>query len=95
MAKVEEKKSARHKSARKRSIQNEARRKRNSSINSGAKTAVKKVVKAVMQSDKEGAIMLFAIAAPALQKAVAGGVLHKKNAARRISRMAKKINKLA
>ncbi len=82
-------------SAFKRSKQAEKRRIRNISIKTGSKTAVKKVLKAAAEGNKSEALVAFAKAAPTLQKAAAKGVIHKKNAARRISRMAKRLNKLS
>ena len=85
---------ANHKSAIKRSARDEQRREHNLAIKTGVKTSVKKVLKSVVAKDKEGATLALANATPAIQKAAAKGVLHKRNAARKISRLAKKLNKL-
>ncbi|MEI7591014.1 MAG: 30S ribosomal protein S20 [Deltaproteobacteria bacterium] len=86
---------ANHKSATKKSKQDEKRRKENLSIKTGIKTVVKKVVLAVAEKNKGNVEVALANAIPAIQKAAAKGVIHKRNAARKISRLAKKLNKLS
>lgn len=83
----------RHKSAEKRARQEKKRRARNISIKSNAKTSVKTVLKAV-EDKSEKAPETLKSAASTLNKAAAKGVIHKKTASRRISRLAKKVNSL-
>ena len=80
---------ANHKSALKRAGQNEIRRIRNRAV----KTRVKNVVKAVRQAAAgdaaDQAATSLRSAQAAIDKAVKKGVLHKRTAARKISRLAK------
>lgn len=86
---------ANHKSAEKRDRQSEKRRERNTSSKSAIKTKIKSVLKAVAVKDKDEALSALKNAAPALAKAGDKGVIHKRNASRKISRLTKKINALA
>ena len=83
---------ANHKSALKRARQNELNRLRNKAV----KTRVKSIVKDVRFSVEEssnGDVMAKLIAAQTLiDKASKKGVLHKKTAARKISRLSKLVN---
>ena len=83
---------ANHKSALKRARQNESSRLRNKAV----KTRVKSIVKDVRFSIEEpsnGDVMAKLIAAQTLiDKASKKGVLHKKTAARKISRLSKLVN---
>ena len=83
---------ANHKSAIKRARQNEVRRLRNKSV----KTRIKTIVKDVRSSAKEAsdADMSAKISAvqSAFDKASKRGVIHKRTAARKISRLAKMAN---
>jgi small subunit ribosomal protein S20 len=83
------------KSAIKRAKTNEERRKRNASQKSAMRTAVKKFLTAVENQDKEQAQVLFGQATRSLDKAVTKGLIHKNAAARKKSRLAKKLNALA
>jgi small subunit ribosomal protein S20 len=85
---------ASHKSAIKRSKQGEKRRERNITAKSSIKTSIKNVLGVVDEKDKEGSKVALAKAIPAIQKGVAKGVLHKKTASRKISRLTKKVNSL-
>jgi small subunit ribosomal protein S20 len=85
---------ATHKSAVKRSKQNENQRMRNTSIKSSVKTKIKEVLKTIDSKDKEGSKTALSMAIPAVDKAAAKGIFHKKNASRKISRLAKRVNKL-
>jgi len=82
-------------SALKRNRQNEKLRIQNMAVKTRTKSAVKKVVQAVSQGEKDTAQSAFVAAASLLQKAAAKGVLHKRNASRKISRMAHRLNKLS
>jgi len=83
---------ANHKSALKRARQNELNRLRNKAV----KTRVKSIVKDVRFSVEEssnGDVMTKLISAQTLiDKASKKGVLHKKTAARKISRLSKLVN---
>jgi small subunit ribosomal protein S20 len=77
------------KSQKKRNLQNEKRRQRNLAAKSSLKTSTKKVHTAVAAGDAEAATTSQRQAARALDKAASKGVLHKKTAARKKSRLAK------
>ena len=81
---------ANHKSALKRARQNENRRLRNKSV----KTRVKSVVKAVRTADADAAAKLDE-AKSVIDKAAKRGVIHKRTAARKISRLAKHVNSVS
>ncbi|SEM62013.1 SSU ribosomal protein S20P [Syntrophus gentianae] len=83
---------ATHKSAEKRSTQNEKRRLRNVSVKSKVKTYIKSVLTAVEARDKEGALSALQQAIPVIAKAGAKGVYHQKTASRYISRLTRKVN---
>lgn len=85
---------ARHKSAEKRSRQNEKRRVRNTSVKSNIKTHVKSILSATETKDKKGSETALAAAIPAIAKAASKGVFHKKTASRKISKLTKKVNAL-
>jgi small subunit ribosomal protein S20 len=72
----------------KRNRQNDSRRMRNKSINSSLKTSVKKVEAASAAGEETDALMRQAQAQ--IDSAVSKGVLHKKTAARKKSRLAKR-----
>jgi small subunit ribosomal protein S20 len=74
----------------KRNRQNEARRVRNKSINSSLKTSVKKVEAASSAGEETDELMRQAQAK--IDGAVSKGVLHKKTAARKKSRLAKRVS---
>jgi small subunit ribosomal protein S20 len=82
---------ANHKSALKRARQNEIKRIRNRSV----KTRVKKVVKNIRLAVKEGSSDTAAeqmnMAKSVIDKAAKKGVIHKKTAARKISRLSKRV----
>jgi small subunit ribosomal protein S20 len=80
------------KSQKKRNIQNEKRHQRNIAAKSSLKTTTKKVQAAVSAGDAEAAGTSQREAARALDKAASKGVLHKKTAARKKSRLAKATN---
>lgn len=86
---------ATHKSAEKRNRQNEKRRIRNTSIKTYVKTRIKEVLKTVENKDIEGAKSALARVIPVIDKASTKGVLHKKAASRKISRLARKVNSLS
>lgn len=85
---------ATHKSAEKRDRQSVKRRERNIAAKSAIKTKIKAVISAAETKDKEASAKALNIAIPALAKAAGKGVVHKKNASRKISRLTKRINAL-
>jgi len=82
---------ANHKSALKRARQNEDRRLRNK----GVKTRVKSVVKAVRTAGDDDAAAKLDEAKSVIAKAAKRGVIHKRTAARSISRLAKHVNSIS
>ncbi len=85
---------ATHKSAEKRDRQSINRRERNVAARSAIKTKVKSVLSALESKSKENSESALKSAIPALAKAGVQGVIHKKNASRKISRLTKKVNAL-
>ncbi len=83
---------ANHKSALKRHRQSLKRRARNVAVKSSLKTTIKKVREAITQKEAAKAQELLVQTTKALDKAASKGVIHKKNAARRISRIAHSVN---
>ncbi|MDE6944135.1 MAG: 30S ribosomal protein S20 [Lachnospiraceae bacterium] len=83
------------KSAKKRILVNKTKADRNKSVKSGVKTAIKKVYAAVEANDKEAAKTALVAATSALDKAAKKGVYHKNTSARKISRLALAVNKMA
>ncbi|HJP65447.1 MAG TPA: 30S ribosomal protein S20 [Actinomycetota bacterium] len=73
----------------KRNKQNEARRVRNKAVRSSLKTASKRVRDASTSGDADQATALLKAATRDLDKAASKGVLHKRAAARRKSRLAR------
>ncbi|MCX8022591.1 MAG: 30S ribosomal protein S20 [Syntrophorhabdaceae bacterium] len=81
-----------NKSAIKKARQSEERRLRNSHVKSTMKTKIKKVMVALGEKKKEDIDLLFREAIAYISKASSKGVIHRNNAARKISRLAKKVN---
>ncbi len=81
-----------HKSAEKRLRQNLKKRLRNKLIKSACRTAIKKANKAIVESDFERAREYFLVAEKSLASAATKGIYHKKNASRKISRLAQKLS---
>ena len=77
------------KSAEKRNRQAQKRRARNATVKSTVKTAVKKAREAIASKDPARAQAAVREAETALMKAASKGVLHKRNVARRVSRLQK------
>ncbi len=82
-----------NKSAIKRAIQAEKRRLRNSHVKSTMKTNIKKALAAIGDKDKSALGDAVKTAISYLDKASSKGVIHKNQASRRVSRLAKKANK--
>jgi small subunit ribosomal protein S20 len=85
---------ATHKSAEKRDRQNKKNRQRNIAAKSALKTKIKSVVTSVESKNKEISANALKAVIPALNKAASKGLIHKKNASRKISRLTKKVNSL-
>ncbi|MFH1079114.1 MAG: 30S ribosomal protein S20 [Pseudomonadota bacterium] len=85
---------ATHKSAIKRSKQNEQHRERNTAVKSRVKTAVKSVLSAIETKDKGASKTTLAESIPLLAKAAAKGFFHKRTISRKISRLTRKTNAL-
>jgi len=81
-----------NKSAIKRARQSEGRRLRNSHVKSTMKTQIKRVIQAMEGKDKENLDKLVESAVSYIDKAASKGVIHPNNAARKVSRLSKKIN---
>ncbi len=82
---------ANHKSALKRAGQNERRRLRNRAVQTRVKNVVKNA-RTAMAQQADDVIGQVTTAQSAIDKAAKKGVLHKRTAARKISRLAKKAN---
>jgi small subunit ribosomal protein S20 len=85
---------ATHKSAEKRLRQTEKRTATNRSRMSRVRTFVKKVETAIESGDKDAAQAAFLVAQPELHRATTKGVMHKNTVARKLSRLATRINAL-
>ena len=81
-----------HKSAEKRVVTNEKRRKRNIAGKSDLRTRTKKVGSAATAEERATAVK---DAHSALDKAAKRGIIHKRTASRRKSRLAKQANRAA
>ncbi|MBQ6661585.1 MAG: 30S ribosomal protein S20 [Lachnospiraceae bacterium] len=83
------------KSAKKRILVIETKTLRNKIIKSKIKTLTKKVDAAVAAGDKTLAQNSLTNAIVAIDKAAAKGIFHKNNAARKVSRLQRAVNKMA
>ena len=79
------------KSAKKRVLQTEKRQLRNQARKSSLKTAIKKVVVALELNDVQASKALLVAAESKIARAKGKGLLHPNTAARKISRLAKKV----
>jgi len=75
----------------KRNRQNEVRHERNKAVRSELKTRIKRTVAAVEAGEKESAEELYRVVQKRIDMAATRGILSKKTAARRKSRLAKKL----
>jgi len=82
-----------NKSAIKRAGQAEKRRLRNSHVKSTMKTNIKKALSALTEKDAANVEASAKAAIAYIDKAASKGVIHKNQAARRVSRLAKKAHK--
>lgn len=83
------------KSAKKRTVTSEKRRKHNASRRSMMRTFIKKVYAAIEAGDKEAAQKAFQEMQPVIDRQAAKGLIHKNKAARHKSNLTAHINKLA
>lgn len=81
-----------HKSALKRARQNEKRRLRNKSTKTRVKNIVKSVRLSVSEKSKEAVLSELITAQSIIDNAAKKGVIHKKTASRKISRLSKLVN---
>ena len=85
---------ATHKSALKRAKQSEVKRLRNMSYKTRAKKAVKEVRDAVASNSEDQAREGLRKAVSTIQKTASKGVIHRKKASRKISRIARQVNQI-
>ena len=83
-----------HKSSKKRIIRNNKRNEINTNRISRIRTFIKKVENLIDGESKDKAQEALKIAMPELQKGVSKGLIHKNTAARKLSRLSKKIKNL-
>lgn len=83
------------KSAKKRILVIDKKTERNKAIKSKVKTYIKKVYAAIESGDKAAATAALTEATSVISKAATKGVYHKSNAARKVSRLTKAVNKMA
>ena len=81
-----------HRSAEKRARQNEKRRLRNKAVKTRIKHVTKNVRSSSGEASKEAALAELHTAQSMIDKAAKKGVIHKKTAARKISRLSKLVN---
>jgi small subunit ribosomal protein S20 len=86
---------ANHPSALKRVRQNQAARLRNMARKSKAKSAVKELQNALSDGNEEQAKETLKKTVSTLHKTASEGVIHKKKASRKISRLARAVNRIA
>ncbi len=86
---------ANHKSAIKKMRQDEVRRLRNKAYRTRYKTVVKAVEATIKQGNIDAAKEAFQSAVSIIDKIASKGVIHKNKAARKKSRLAKKVNTLS
>lgn len=82
-----------HKSAIKRMRQNEKRRMRNRARKSRMKTAIRAVEEAMLEKNVEKVQQKLREAVSIIAKTAAKGTIHRNKAARKISRLTKKVNR--
>lgn len=85
---------ARHKSTEKRARQNKKRYQSNRAIKSSMKTKIKNLLTALETKNKEEVQPQLKKTISTINRAASKGVIHKKTASRRISRLTKRVNNL-
>lgn len=83
-----------NKSAIKKAKQSEVRRVRNAHVKTAMKTQIKKALAAIETNDKDNSGDLLKSAISSINKAASKKVIHKNNAARKVSRLSKKASKV-
>ncbi|GAA5113242.1 30S ribosomal protein S20 [Orbus sasakiae] len=83
------------KSAKKRAVQSEKRRKHNASRRSMTRTYIKKVYAAIAAGDKESAQVAYKDMQEVVDRQAARGLIHKNKAARHKANLIKQINAIA
>lgn len=83
-----------HKSELKRANQNEIKRLRNKAVKTKVKSAVKEVRRSLSENSKEASLKKLDLAKSIIYKAAKKGVISKKTASRKTSRLANEINKI-
>lgn len=87
---------ANHKSALKRNRQSQVRRERNRMNRTKVKTVIKKIDAAMgAEGSVEKAQEALKAAVPVIERAAVKGAFHKKTAARKVSRLTKRVNSFA
>ena len=86
---------ANHKSALKRAKQNEVKRIQNKGYRTRVKKAVKEVRTALAENTSAQAKEALVKAVSLIQKSASKGVIHKNQAARKVSRLTLQVNKLS
>ena len=86
---------ANHASAIKRQKQSVKRNARNRAARTRVKNVVKAVRAAIKNNDKAAAQEQLRVASSALSRIAGKGVIHKQNASRKVSRLAKAVNAMA
>jgi small subunit ribosomal protein S20 len=86
---------AEHKSALKRARQNDIEKFRNMGRKTRIKSAVKEVRAAIAGNSRDKAIETLRKAQVIIQKNVSNGAIHKNKASRKISRLARQVNKIS
>ena len=85
---------ANHKSAKKRIRQRARRTSINNARRSRLRTFVRNVESAINSGDKDAATAALTAAQPEIHRGVTKGVMHRNTAARKLSRLARRINTL-
>ena len=78
--------------SKKRARQNDRNRLVNKNRRSRIRTFIRKVEEAIAGGDKESALVALRFAQPELMRGVSKGIFHKNTAARKMSRLAARVN---
>ena len=78
--------------SKKRARQNDRNRLVNKNRRSRIRTFIRKVEEAIADGDKESALVALRSAQPELMRGVSKGIFHKNTAARKMSRLAARVN---
>jgi small subunit ribosomal protein S20 len=85
----------RHKSTEKRARQNKKQYHQNRAIKSSIKTGVRNLLAVLEAKNREEGVLLLKKVISTINKAASKGIIHSKTASRRISRLTKRVNKVA